>query len=190
MAKKKKSDASVVLNWLIGDSSDVISLMEGVLLSEILLGHDGASLSKALVESKLGEDISPVSGLETELRYMLFSAGLRGIEPKKAKKLEKCVFSVLKKLAKKGIPQEDVDAAIFSIDFSNREIKRSHGPYSLVLMRRILQGWLHGKHPAACLDTAAAFQVVKEKIAKEGQAYLKDLIKKRFLENTHRTLVT
>lgn len=191
MARKKGSDASVILSWLVGDSSDVVSLMEGVLLSEILLGHDGASLSKALLEANLGEDISPVSGLESEIRYLIFSVGLRGIETKKAKKLEKCVFSVLENLVKEGIPQEDVDSAIFSIDFSNREIKRAHGgPYSLVLMRRILQGWLHGKHPASCLDTAAAFQIVKEKIAKEGQNYLKRLIQERFLKNNHRTLVT
>ncbi len=51
------------------------------MLSEILIGSAGSPLRKRLVDSGLGEDLSPVSGLETDLQEMIFAAGLRATEP-------------------------------------------------------------------------------------------------------------
>ena len=39
-----------------------------------------ALLAKALIESGLGEDLEPASGIETDLRYILFTAGMRGVK--------------------------------------------------------------------------------------------------------------
>ncbi len=177
---------TVLINWMTGSGSDAVESMESAFLSEILLGHDAAPLSRVLVESRLGEDISPCTGLETELAYTCFTVGLRGMKPGTAGKLEKLVFDTLNKLYKKGIPQEEVEAAVLSMDFSNREIKRNHGPFSLILMRRALKGWIHGERPDAMLISSRAFDVVKQKLATEPD-YLKKLLKKLLITNTHRT---
>ncbi|MBO7613171.1 MAG: insulinase family protein, partial [Treponema sp.] len=67
---------TVLINWMTGSGSDAVESMESAFLSEILLGHDAAPLSRVLVESRLGEDISPCTGLETELAYTCFTVGL------------------------------------------------------------------------------------------------------------------
>ena len=183
------SKVTVLLNWLLPDSTDTVSLMEANLVSEILLGHDGAPLSRALVESGLGEDIAPQSGLETELKHMCFTAGLRGVERDRVAEFEPLVRATIQSLIENGIPETDVETAVRSIDFSNREVRRSSGPFSLVLMRRSLRGWMHGFGPFSSLSYIPAFEQVKQKLASEP-GYLSGLLESWFITNSHRSLVT
>lgn len=179
---------TVHLNWLLGEVSDAETIMEANLVSEILLGHDGAPLSRALLASELGEDVAPSSGLETELRYLCFSAGLRGVRREDADKVGKTVLDTLARIAEQGVPQDDLEAAVHSLDFSNREIRRSHGPFALIHMRRALRGWNHGFGPDGTLRYIPAFDAVKARLAGDP-AYVQSLVKKWFLENNHRDLV-
>ena len=75
---------TVSLNWLTVPVTDPLSSLGMELLAEILVGNAGSPLRKRLVESHLGEDISPVTGLETEVKQLVFSVGLRGSEPERA----------------------------------------------------------------------------------------------------------
>ena len=179
---------TVLINWMTGSGSDAVESMESAFLSEVLLGHDASPLSRALVESRLGEDISPCTGLETELKYTCFTVGLRGMKSGTAGELEKLVFATLEDLYKNGIPKEEIEAAVLSMDFSNREIRRSHGPFSLVLMRRCLKGWLHGERPDSTLVSSRSFDIVKKRLASDSD-YLKKLLKKLLIDNVHRTTV-
>ncbi len=187
--EKDFSKATVMLNWLLPDSTDTVSLMEANLVAEILLGHDGAPLSRILLESGLGEDIAPSSGLETEIRHMCFSAGLRGVNRDKAKDVERLILDTFEKLATDGIPSDEIETAVRSIDFSNREVRRSGGPFALTLMRRSLRGWIHGFGPSATLRYVPAFEEVKRRLALDPE-YLPKLLTTWFTSNFHRTLVT
>lgn len=183
--------ATVVLNWVLGNAADTDSYMEAVLLSEILVGHDASPLLKALLDSGLGEDIAPHTGLETELPRLMFSCGMRGVKAGNADKIEGCVTDVLQSLAAKGIGAQDVQTAVMAVDFSQREVLRSAGPWSLVLMRRSFRGWLNGADPFSPLKTRAAFERIKSRIlSAEGKDYLQTLIKRHFLDNPHRLLLT
>lgn len=180
---------TVMINWLLSDSTDTVRLMEANLIAEILLGHDGAPLSRALLESGLGQDLAPSSGLETEIRHMCFCAGLRGVEKKRTGEFSGLVRSVLETLATGGIDAEAVETAIRTIDFSNREIRRSGGPFALSLMRRSLRGWIHGKGPFDTLRYVPAFEEVKRRVAASND-YLPSLIRAWFLDNPHSATVT
>lgn len=187
--EKKAANTTVMLNWLLPDSTDTVSLLEANLVSELLLGHDGAPLSRALIESALGEDIAPSSGLETEIRHMCFSAGLRGVPRDKAKDVERLVLETMSALAESGFDDEELETAIRSIDFGNREVRRSGGPFALVLMRRSLRGWINGFAPDETLRYIPAFEEVKRRV-KADPLYIGSLIKKWFVGNVHRSLVT
>jgi Zn-dependent M16 (insulinase) family peptidase len=183
------SKATVMVNWLFPDSTDTVALMEANLVSEVLLGHDGAPLSKALLESGFGEDIAPSSGLETEIRHMCFSVGLRGVERSRAEAAGKFILCAIEQIATGGIAAEEIETAVRSIDFGNREVRRSDGPFALTLMRRSLRGWIHGLGPTATLRYVPAFEEVKRRIAADP-AYVTRLITAWFIENRHRALVT
>jgi Zn-dependent M16 (insulinase) family peptidase len=183
----------VVLSWLLGDSADHAETMTFSALTEILLGHDGSPLTRLLIESGLGEDLAPVSGLETEIRETIFTAGLRGVDRSGqgdiAKKIEKLIQGELQRLASGGIPKEEVEAALLSMEFSNREIRRSGGPYSLVWMRRSLRSWLHGGRPWDSLLFADSFAALKRSLAADSR-YFEKLIQRCLIDNPHRVLIS
>jgi Zn-dependent M16 (insulinase) family peptidase len=88
----------------------------------------------------------------------------------------------------KGIPKEEVEAALLSMEFSHREIKRSGGPFSLVWMRRSLRCWIHGGTPWDSLLFAPLFDGLKQRLASNPR-YFEEIIQKFFLDNPHRALV-
>ena len=180
--------STVLLSWLCGDATVGADTIALAALAEVLLGHDGSPLSRALVESRLGEDIAPSSGLETDLRETAFVVGLRGVKSEDADKVESLILSVLERLAAEGVSSEDVEAAIRSLEFSNREIRRSGGPYSLAWMSRSLRGWLHGAEPWETLLFAPRIGSLKAAVAAEPR-FFESLIRKLLLDNRHRALL-
>lgn len=178
----------VFVSWLCADVTDTVESIALAALTEILLGHDGSPLMRTLLESGLGEDIAPVSGFEGELGETLFVAGLRGANTESGK-IENLILNELQRLVKEGIPRDEIEAALLFMEFSQREIKRSGGPYSLVWMRRSLRAWLHGSKPWESLLLAPAMEHIKQRLA-ENSLYFESLIQKYLLDNPHRALVT
>ncbi|GHU25600.1 peptidase M16 [Spirochaetia bacterium] len=179
---------TVLLSWLCGDSTDKIESLGIDVLVEALLGHDGSPLKRALVESGLGEDIDPSSGAENNTREIVFSVGLRGV-PGKPEALQDLILNTLKNLSDTGIPADDLEAALLHLEFSNREIKRSHGPYSLALLQRAMYGWLHGTKPWETLVFEPVMALLKNRLS-ENPRYFEALIKKNLLDNSHRLLLS
>jgi Zn-dependent M16 (insulinase) family peptidase len=105
-------------------------------LSGILIGSAAAPLRKALIDSGLGEDLSPVTGIERDLRQLMFAVGLRGSDPVKAEAVEACILNTLKETVKEGFDRELIDGVLHQIEFQGKEIVRSSYPYGIVLMGR------------------------------------------------------
>jgi Zn-dependent M16 (insulinase) family peptidase len=179
--------SSVTVNWLTVPVADPLLLLAFEVLTELLVGNAGSPLHKALLESRLGADLSPTTGLDTELREAVFSAGLRGTEPERAAAVEELVLSTLRSLAQGGIPEELVRAAAHRVEFRNLEIQRGGRPFSLTLMRRSLRGWLHGSDPETTLEFRRWMDTLKDRLG--GGGYLERLIDGQFLSNPHRTTV-
>jgi len=190
--------STVFLSWLLCDAVDTDEILAIVALDEILMGHDGSPLKKALIQSGLGEDISPVSGIESELGETLLVIGLRGVsgvaastspEERTDKKIEALVLGELRRLVAEGIPKGEIEAALLIMEFSQREVRRSGGPFSLVWMRRSLRAWLHGSRPWESLLILPSIEKIKQKLAEDSR-YFESLIQKYLLDNPHRALVT
>jgi Zn-dependent M16 (insulinase) family peptidase len=206
---------TVLVSWLAGDSTDGEETIALAALAEILLGHDGSPLARALVESRLGEDLAPDSGLQGDLRETIFTVGLRGAaadslagpapdgapagtptaDPAGAAGLAasadavlELILATLRRLADEGIPAAEIEAALLALEFSNREVRRAGGPYSLSWLRRSLRGWLHGAAPWETVLFRPAFSALKAKLAADPR-YFEGLIRRYFLDNPHRALV-
>ena len=180
---------SVSVNWLLPETADPEAFMTACLIEEILLGHDGAPLAEALLNSGLGDDILPSNGLETDMRQMSFSAGLRNVRGENAAAVERVVMDTLERLVRQGIPDSVLRTSVHSMDFLNREIRRGSGPFSLVLMSRALRGWMRGRQPWETMRYIPVFARLKEKAAADPSV-LTDFIRTHFLENPHRCLLS
>jgi hypothetical protein len=186
---------TVLLSWLCGDTMDTNENLALAALAEILLGHDGSPLTRLLVDSGLGEDLSPVSGLECELRESSICVGLRGLHEveglsieEAARKVEALIIGELERLEKEGIPANEIEAALLGMEFSQKEIRRSGGPFSLVWMRRSLRAWLHGETPWNTLLFSERFAELK-RCLKEDERYFEKMIRRYFLDNPHRAFI-
>jgi len=184
-----ESKSTIFLSWLCSDVTDVAESIALDALTEILLGHDGSPLLRALIESELGEDT--VSGHIDEIRETLFVIGLKGVDgdaQQKGNEVEDLVMGELHRLFDNGIPAEEIEAALLTMEFSQREIRRSGGPFSLVWMYRSLRTWLHGCKPWESLLLQPLMSKIKENLVSDKR-YFESLIKKYFLDNPHRALV-
>jgi hypothetical protein len=189
LAEGADSASSIIVNWLTVPITDGTSALAMETLSELLLGHDGSPLSLALRESGLGEDLSPQCGIDTSFRQIVFSAGLRGARRGDEEKVEALVLDTVARAAAEGFSSEALDAALYSIAFANREIRRGSGAYGLRLFNRASRGWLHGAGPEATLSFEAPLAELKERMAADPR-YLEKLAQSLIVRNRHRSTVT
>ena len=178
---------TVLLSWLFGEITDAVERLSLAVLNGILLGHDGSPLTRALIDSNLGEDLSPASGFEGDLGEVSFCVGLKGVGA--SEKVEGLILDELKRLEREGIPKEEIEAALFDIEFSNREINRSGGPLSVVLMRRTLRSWFYEGKPWDSLLLVPPLLELKRLIKKDGR-YFEKMIRHYLLDNPHRAKIT
>lgn len=180
---------TTLVSWLTVPPEESVDNLTLEVLGEVLLGSDGAPLAHALLESGLGEDLSPHSGLDTGLRQALFSAGLRGVERGREPEIENLILRTVESLVREGIPRDLLEAAFHSIEFSSREIRRGGGTYGLRLLSRAIRGWLHGRTPDQTLSFEAPLAELRRRIETEPR-YLEERLRTWILENPHRAAVT
>ena len=173
---------TVTLNWLGEDSNDLYSYLECAFLCEVLAGHDGSPLAKALTDSELGDDLAPYSGITGEMKSFFVSFGLHGVQKKNVNKVYELIFSVLENLSKTSVSKNDIEAALMSVEFLNREVVRGGGPYSLVLLDRVLRQWNYGSEPYKGLFYRKNFEIIRENVKNDSE-YIQKLIRKYFLDN-------
>ncbi len=175
----------VAVNWLLPEVTDPGLSLAFEILEYVLIGMPGSPLKKALIDSGLGEDIAG-AGLETELRQLFFSVGLKGIRAEDADKVENIIFDTLSAL-KNGIDPDTIEAGVNTIEFGLRENNYGRFPRGLAVMLRALSTWLHEADPTSLLAFESPLNQVKENLRSGG--FLEGLIQRYFLENPHRTTV-
>jgi len=178
--------STISLNWKIFAPDDPVRGLSMSILTELLMGNAGAPLYKALLESGLGEDLSPVSGVDFDLNEAVFTIALRGTDPEKGEALKSLVFSTLSSLVEKGFEQDLIESCMRLVEFRAREIKGG-GPFGLRLLRKIMKGWNYDREPALSIRFDPYMAEVRERAGTPG--YFESLLKEWILENPHWTLV-
>jgi presequence protease len=164
-------------------------------LEHVLIGLPSSPLRKALVDSGLGEDLTG-GGLETDLRQLAFSVGLKGMDAESAEaaatKVEELVLSTLRDLADPasgmGLHADDIEAALNSVEFDLRENNTGSYPRGLVVFFEALSTWLYDADPLMLLPFEGPLSRLKARLA-ASEPVFEDLIRSQFLNNTHRALV-
>lgn len=186
-ASPEEDRAMFTVNWLLCESADVEASLTLEILEHILEGLPGSPLRKALIDSGLGEDTTGI-GLETDLRQMYYSVGLKGLSQRDVPEAEMCIFECLAALAEDGIPAEDVEAALNSVEFDLRENNSGRFPRGLSAMIQSLSTWLYDGDPFASLAWEAPLARIKARLA-SGEKVFEQALQKWFLNNEHRTTV-
>ena len=182
----KKAQALVA--WVTVHTGDSFQLLAMKVLAEVLLANAASPLRKALIDSKLGTAMADGTGLQDDYRETVFGAGLKDIAEKDAEKVERVVLETLESLAKEGVDQAQVDAAIHRLEFEKRERSNAGFPYSLKVLFTALAPYYYGGDPYDALNFDADLARL-ERERKEGR-FFENLIRAELLDNTHRGLMT
>lgn len=177
----------VTVNWLLPEGAGAEFTLALHVLHYALLGMPGSPLRKALIDSGLGEDLAGV-GLETELRQVFFSTGLKGIAPEDADKVEALILDTLSALADRGLDPHTIEAALNTTEFHLRENNTGRFPRGLTLMLRSLTTWLHGGDPLERLAFEAPLHAIQSNLAANPR-WFEEMIRNCLLQNVHRTTV-
>jgi len=184
----ENDQTSVILGWLLGESTDLQELLAAQFVSNLLLDNSSSPLRKYLETSKLGETPSPLCGLEDSNQEMAFLCGLEGIDADDAKNFEQEIIALFEKLAVEGVALEQQEAVLHQLEVSQREIGGDSYPYGLQLILASLAAATHGVNPADILDIDPVLAELREKI--QDPDYIKGLIRHFFLDNNHRVRLT
>jgi presequence protease len=180
--------AQGLVAWVTVHTADSFQLLAMKVLAEVLLGNAASPLRKALIDSKLGTAMADGSGLQDDYRETVFGAGLKDIANDDAEKVERVVIETLERLARDGVDQTQVDAAIHHLEFEKRERSNAGFPYSLKVLFAALAPYYYGGDPYEALNFDADLARL-ERGRKEGR-FFENLIQAELLDNPHRGLLT
>jgi len=178
----------VVLAWLLGKSTNLDEMFQAQLLSSVLLDNSASPLMNILETCGLGSSPSPMCGLEDGNREMSFMCGLEGCATDATAEVEALIRSTLVTLARDGVPEEQVQAALHQLELHQREITGDSHPYGLQLIIASLSTAIHGGDPINVLDIDPALVRLREQVAQPN--FIGELIQKLLLDNPHNLVLT
>ena len=177
-----------ILGWKLGESTDLLGVLEAQVLSAVLMENSASPLMKYLETTPLGSAPSPLCGVEESMREMVFCCGIEGAETQSKSQFEQEVLQVLARVAEDGITDERLEAILHQIELHQREITGDGMPYGLGLMLRALGAAIHGGDAVAALNLDPVLSIIRERA--QSADYVPSLIRRLLLENPHRITLT
>ena len=175
------SKTYLMLNWLVGDATDLAFSARLAILSYLLCGNDASPLSKAIDDSHIGANLIISGGIPNGLEQTWHLA-LDGSEPDRMPAFRKVVLDTLEKLAANPFPQEDVEAAFQQTVYACNEIDAQ---YAFSNAMNAATAWCAGLDPASLLEKAPHFEQARREIEADPML-LPRMVRELFLDNPHR----
>ncbi len=187
LGKGEKTAGKTAVNcaWLLAENTDVETALLLKITCAMLVGSSAGPLRKALIDSRLGEDLSPITGLEMDFKQMFFSAGLRGTDADKSRLIEELIVETLQKIYESGFDSDLIEGTLHQVEFHGKEITRGAMPYGIALMDAAYHTWLYDGDPLAGLNFPRAISLVRNKWEESPQIF-QYIVKEWFLDNGHR----
>lgn len=181
-AAEPEAERTYLVNaWLTGDALDPVDAALMRILSLILAGNEAAPLRKAIVQSRLGADLT-YSGSSSVGREATFLIGLRGSESDRAGQFRELVDSTLQRVADTGISPELVETAFRQAAFEYLEVQPL---FPLHTLFRVVGSWLYGEDPLSFLRLGTHLETCRAQWAQEPDLFGR-LLRERLLDNPHR----
>lgn len=177
----------VNLAWMLSENKDYETALLLEIVSALLLSSAASPLRKALIDSGIGEDLTPVSGMESDLKQIMFCVGLRNVKSNDAEKIEKLILDTLAKIVAEGYDKELIEGILHQIEFHGREIVRGSYPYGISLMGSVFQTWLYDGDPLIGLNFPQWIEKIRNLLSQDHRVFEK-ITKEWFVGNSHRLM--
>jgi presequence protease len=176
---------AVVMTLFTNEITDVECTLTMHILEHYLLSNAASPLRRALVDSRLGEDLTH-SGYGDYQRDTVFSVGLKGAAPDKARTLETLVLETCRRVADEGLDRRKVEAAFHQLELETRDIGSM---YPLRLMERVYDSWIYDGDPLFMLERGQHLADLRAKYENTPRYFEKQLMT-LVVENPHYLVLT
>lgn len=171
----------MALSWVVGDSTDTAAYTDWAIIDALLVGHDGAPLRKALIDSGIGADTC-MTGACSHAWKQEFHAGLKGTDAARAGEFEKLVMDTLSSWASIPPPDDDVEAAFQQLSYSTREVGKN---FPLAILKAVNYSWPYDGDPVAFLSPKALLDACHGRW-KADPLYFGRIVREKILDNPYR----
>jgi len=176
---------AVVLTFFTNAITDAECTLTMHVLEHYLLSNAASPLRRALVDSKLGEDLTH-SGYGDYQRDTVFSVGLKGTAPDKAYAFEELVVETCRQVADEGLDGRKVDAAFHQLEIDSRDIGSM---YPLRVMGRVYDSWIYDGDPLFMLERGRHLSDLRTKY-ENVPGYLEQQLQALVVDNPHYLVLT
>ena len=178
----------VVMGWLLGQSTNLQELLQGQLLSSVLLDNSSSPLQRALETTDLANSPSPLCGLEDSMRELTFVCGVEGVKVENVASIEKMILDTIQDVADNGVPQQQIESVLHQLELQQREVGGDGFPFGLQLIMGAIGNATHRGDPIAVLNLDPVLEQLHQDI--KDPNFIKDLARKLLIENPHRVTLT
>ena len=172
-------------NVAAGNNGNNEEMMALQILDYVLFSMPGAPVKKALIDKGLGKDV--YSSFDGGIRQPVFSVTVKNAAAGREEEFIRVLEDVLRSQADQGISRKAILSTINSFEFRYRESDFGRTPKGLIYGLNFFNTWLYDDDKA--LDLAEALPVLTELRKKAGEGYFEELIRRCFLDNTHKAYV-
>ena len=174
-------NAAVALGYVAGTYADRERSLALEILSDALMGSNEAPLKRELLEADLGADVDAF--VYDGLLQPFFVVELRGADKGAAEKFTQLVDGAFARMAREGVPRENLEAALESAAFSLREREFGYAD-GVALAINAMCGWLYSDEmPTDYLRYEEALANLKDGL---DNGYWERLVQEVFVDSTHR----
>ena len=172
-------------NIVVGNSLDTKTSMAFYVLEYALLTSPGAPLKQALLDAKIGKDVS--GAYDDDICQPFFSIMAKNAKTEDKERFLQIIENTIKKIADEGINKMAIRAALNGTEFRFREADYGSYPAGLMYGLDAMSSWLYDEEkPFMHLRALDICQSLKEEIE---TTYFEDLLRKYFLDNNHVAVV-
>ncbi|KAK9368204.1 peptidase M16C associated-domain-containing protein [Lipomyces kononenkoae] len=157
------------VTWFMGPTDDVYEGLCLRVVSSLLTDGHASPLYQALIESDLGTEYSPNTGLDTSSPVNIFSVGLQGVTKENLSAVEDTIRSAIQKTYDEGLDLNRVQAILHQTELSR---KHKVANFGMNLLYSVTPGWFNAVDPLEMLEWNSVIKRFQE-----------DLNKPRFLES-------
>ncbi|KAI1293716.1 Presequence protease, mitochondrial [Halotydeus destructor] len=176
----KQTTASV--SFLLNDISDSKECFVLSLISFLLCVGPNSPFYQKLVASGIGMDYSPDTGMNEYTKQNSFSVGLQGIHESDVDKVMTLIDETFSEAANSGFSAERVEAVLHLIELTTKHQSQNFG---LKLLYGLNPRMNHDVDAVQSLQVNKHISYLRTSLA-ENPNFLKDKIRKYFIENKHR----
>ena len=186
--EEEKNKAFLALSFAFEETSNAKAYLTNEILYNMLIESSASPIKEALLKEGIGECIITIDEMNMDpTKQMLFPIVVKNADSNMKDKFKEIVLSNLKELVKNGIDENQLQAAINTVEFNLREAD----PWRIAnkgiqYNEKVLDSWIYDGNPLAHLKYEKNLNDIKEAIK---DRYFENFIEKNMVKNSHCSLV-